>query len=200
MKKGNHMSMTLPHSHQQSTTSLTSNAITIDREAVFDSKRAKRNAGIDGLVMAAKTEGKTIERYMAAIEWDSNHAPKSTNLKQLAEIGIHPIAEVALSDEDINAALSIVIDGLAALGIYLTGTDHLSDRTLYRVLTTKVLHDEIRDIPPNDDMSEFIDLFSIPPTDRSDKRKGRCRQSAPYPSVVNRDASLPRPKQMTDAD
>jgi len=190
------MHMTLEHPSTQNTTSPT----TIDREAVFDRKRAERNAGIDGLIGAAKAEGKPLERFIAAIEWDSKHAPKSTNLKQLAEIGIHPPAADALGDEDLPAALGILIDGLAALGVYLAGTDHLTDRKLYGVLTTKVLLDEIRDIPPNDDCSEFIDLSSIPPTDRSDERKGRRRQSAPYPSVVNRDASLPRPKRMTDAD
>jgi len=80
--------------------------------------------------------------------------------------------------------------------VYLSGTDHLADRKLYSVLTTKVLLDEIRDIPPNDDMSEFIDMSAIPPVEA----KGRRKQSAPYPVIVNRDASLPRPKRMTDAD
>jgi hypothetical protein len=89
-----------------------------------------------------------------------------------------------------------VIDGLAALGVYLSGMDHLADRKLYTVLTTKVLLDEIRDIPPNDDMSEFIDMSAIPP----DPVKGRRKQSAPHPVIVNRDASLPRPKRMSDAD
>ena len=64
------------------------------------------------------------------------------------------------------------------------------------MLTTKVLLDEIRDIPPCDDMSEFIDMSAIQP----DKGKGRRKQSAPYPVIVNRDASLPRPKRMTDAE
>ena len=72
-----------------------------------------------------------LERFSAAIEWDSKHAPKFTNLKQLAEIGIHPPAADALGDEDLPAALGILIDGLAALGVYLSGTDHLTDRKLY---------------------------------------------------------------------
>ncbi len=185
------MHMTLEHPPNQNT----ARPNTIDRETVFDRKRAERKAGIDGLIGAAKAEGMPLERFIAAIEWDSKHAPKSTNLKQLAEIGIHPPAADALGDEDLPAALGILIDGLAALGVYLAGTDHLADRKLYGVLTTKVLLDEIRDIPPNDDCSEFIDLFSIPPFER----KGRRRQSAPYRSVVTRDASLPRPKRMTDA-
>jgi hypothetical protein len=129
------------------------------------------------------------------IEWDSVHAPKSTNLRQLAEIGIHPPAADALGDEDLPAALTLVIDGLAALGVYLSGTDHLTDRKLYSVLTTKVLLDEIRDIPPNDDMSEFIDMPAIQPVEG----KGRRKQSAPYPGIVNRDASLPRPKRINEA-
>jgi hypothetical protein len=149
---------------------------------------SERNAGIDGLVEAAKAKGETLGRFIAAIEWDSVHAPKSTNLRQLAEIGIHPPAADALGDEDLPAALTLVIDGLAALGVYLSGTDHLADRKLYSVLTTKVLLDEIRDIPPNDDMSEFIDCSSIPPTDRKSTRK----RTTPYPAVCNRDSTMPR--------
>ena len=186
------MSMTLEHPTNQDPTKPTP----IDREALFDRKRAERNAGIDGLVEAAKAKGRTLERFIAAIEWDSQHAPTSTNLKQLAEVGIHPPAADALGDEDLPSALGILIDGLAALGVYLSGTDHLSDRKLYVVLTTKVLLDEIRDVPPNDDMSEFIDMSAIPPAER----KGRRKQAAPYPAIVHRDASLPRPKRMTDAD
>ena len=186
------MTMTLEHPTCQTT----GNPPTIDREAIFDRKRAERDAGIDGLMEAAKAKGETLERFIAAIEWDSVHAPKSTNLRQLAEIGIHPPAADALGEEDLPAALTLVIDGLATLGVYLSGTDHLADRKLYSVLTTKVLLDEIRDIPPNDDMSEFIDMSAIQP----DRGKGRRKQSAPYPVIVNRDASLPRPKRMTDAD
>lgn len=186
------MTMTLEHPTSQTTC----HPPTIDREAIFDRKRAERDAGIDGLMEAAKAKGETLERFIAAIEWDSVHAPKSTNLRQLAEIGIHPPAADALGDEDLPAALTLVIDGLAALGVYLSGTDHLADRKLYSVLTTKVLLDEIRDIPPNDDMSEFIDMSAIQP----DTVKGRRKQSAPYLVIVNRDASLPRPKRMTDAE
>ena len=186
------MTMTLEHPTSQTT----GNPSTIDREAIFDRKRAERKAGIDGLMEAAKAKGETLERFIAAIEWDSVHAPKSTNLRQLAEIGIHPPAADALGDEDLPAALTLVIDGLAALGVYLSGTDHLADRKLYSVLTTKVLLDEIRDIPPTDDMSEFIDMSAIPPVEAKRRRK----QSAPYRVIVNRDASLPRPKRMSDAD
>ncbi len=91
------MSMTLEHRIPQDIT----NPTTTDREAIFDRKRAERNAGIDGLVEAAKAKGETLERFIAAIEWDSVHAPKSTNQRQLAEIGIHPPAADALGDEDL---------------------------------------------------------------------------------------------------
>ena len=60
-------------------------------------------------------------------------AARSTNLKQLAEIGTHPPAADALGDEGIPSALGILIDALAALGVYLPGTDRLTDRKLYGV-------------------------------------------------------------------
>ncbi len=186
--------MTMTREHQP-TDQAADNAATFDREAVFDRKRAERNAGIDGLVEAAKAKGRTLERFIAAIEWDANHAPRSTNMKQLAEVGIHPPAVDALGDEDLPAALTLVIDGLAALGVYLSGTDHLTDRKLYSVLTTKVLLDEVSDIPPNDDMSEFVEMSAIPP----EAGEGQGAPT-PYPPIANRDTQLPRPKRMSNTD
>lgn len=133
-------------------------------QAVFARKRAAREERIAKIVAEAKEAGRPAERIVAAIIHDSEQAPFSTNRRQLAEIGVAcpPPGPLALAsanaDADAKATLWRVIYGLAHLGIYLTGTNHLDDRTLLRILCTRILEEEIRDVPPSRDMSEFIDL------------------------------------------
>jgi hypothetical protein len=171
----------------------------LDRDAiemVFEKKRSERRAAIDELVAEAKAKGRPSERIVAAIIYDSEKAPMSTNRKQLSEIGIEVPPPEALSDEDITTALKTLIDGLALLGIYLTGTDHLDDRGLYTQLT-KVIEEEIRDVPPNQDMSEFIDMSAcVPPgaqEDGADEQDDDGAIKPKWKKVADRDRTLPRP-------
>jgi len=160
---------------------------------IFEKKRSERRAAIEALVAKAKEEGRPSERIVAAIVYDSEHAPWTTNRKQLSEIGIEVPPPEALSDEDISVALKMLIEGLALLGIYLSGTDHLNDRDLYTQLATKVIVEQVRDVPPNQDMSEFIDMSAVRPSGCVD---GDDTDDAPlkdFPKVSDRDATLPRP-------
>ena len=121
----------------------------------------------------------------------------STNRKQLSEIGIEVPPPEALADEDITTALKTLIDGLALLGIFLTGTDHLDDRGLYTQLA-KVIEEEIRDVPPNQDMSEFIDMSACVPSgaqeDGADEQQDDDGGIKPkWKKVADRDRTLPRP-------
>ncbi len=170
---------------------------TTDREVVFNRKRAERKAGIDQLIAAEHADGKVLDRMLATIDWDTNHAPLTTNLQQLAEIGVHPPTPESLTDEDLVSALALVINGLATLGVFLASTDHLDDRRLYSQLFTSVLIEEVRDIPPTDDMSEFIDLAFVSP---SDEYEGAHVDRGHFPSVVDRDATLPNPKRSVGED
>jgi hypothetical protein len=81
------------------------------------------------------------------------------------------------------------VQGLAALGVYLVSTNHLSDRRLLTVLCTSILREKVRDVPPSDEMSEYVDLTAVPPAER----KGRRKLSGPYKAASDRDATLPRP-------
>ena len=174
----------------------------LDRDAiemVFEKKRSERRAAIDELVAEAKAKGRPSERIVAAIIYDSEKAPMSTNRKQLSEIGIEVPPPEALSDEDISTALKTLIDGLAMLGIYLTGTDHLDDRGLYTQLATKVIEEQIRDVPPNADMSEFIDMSACVPSgaqeDGVDEQQHDDDGIKPkWKKVADRDRTLPRPE------
>lgn len=178
-------------------------------QAVFARKRAAREDRIAKLVAEAKKAGRPAERIIAAILHDSEHAPHSTNRRQLAEIGVEcpPPGTISLSDRDAAGALWRVIYGLAHLGIYLTGTDHLDDRALLRILCSRILEEEIRDVPPSRDMSEFIDLtpcradmpdglegpFDVD-GDELDDLDGEIGPGARPRKVVGRDALLPRPR------
>jgi hypothetical protein len=178
-------------------------------QAVFAQKRAAREERIAKIVAEAKEAGRPAERMIAAIIHDSEQAPYSTNRRQLVEIGVAcpPSGPLALAEADVTAALWRVIYGLAHLGIYLTGTNHLDDRALLRILSTRILEEEIRDVPPSRDMSEFIDLTPCraevpdglegPFDDNGDDLDdledpiGPGRQPR---DVLERDALLPRPR------
>jgi hypothetical protein len=198
-QEGKHMNMTV-QSKKKNTRQKPKPLTPDEIEMVFEKKRSERRAAIEALVAKAKEEGRPSERIVATIVYDSEHAPWTTNRKQLSEIGIEVPPPEALSDEDISVALRQLIDGLALLGIYLSGTDHLDDRGLYTQLATKVIEDATRDVPPNADMSEFIDMSAVRPSsiggegDRDGD--GDDTDDAPlkdFPKVSDRDASLPRP-------
>ena len=167
---------------------------------IFEKKRSERRAAIEALVAKAKEEGRPSERIVAAIVYDSEHAPWTTNRKQLSEIGIEVPPPEALSDEDISVALRQLIDGLALLGIYLTGTDHLGDRDLYTQLATKVIEEQVRDVPPNQDMSEFIDMSACVPSGAQENGADEPHDDdddvikPKWKKVADRDRTLPRPE------
>lgn len=178
-------------------------------QAVFAHKRAAREERIAAIVAEAKKAGKPAERIVAAIVHDSEQAPHSTNRRQLAEIGVAcpPPGPITLTDAEAAATLWRVIYGLAHLGIFLTGTNHLDDRMLLRILCTRILEEEIRDVPPSRDMSEFIDLTPCRADfpdglegpydadgDELDDIDGEVGPGSRTGHAVERDALLPRPR------
>ena len=135
--------------------------------AVFKELTDRREAQISHYMTAFD-----MERFQAAIEVDSS-APTTTNWEQLVLLGIDPH----------TAPLSDLIHGLSLWGVFLLHTNHLADDVLRAHIVSKVLHDPISMIPPNDDMSEFIDMS--------------CSRTATDTDVSDRDAYLPRSKNGT---
>jgi hypothetical protein len=131
--------------------------------ALFDRKRREREQGIERVMEESRALGQAVERFVAAIKFDSELAPRTTNRRQLLELGIEVPAGDALPAEDaeVRRQLWTIIFGLARLGIFLTGTDRLDDRSMLGKLCSRVLVDEVSDIPPSADMSEFIDLSPL---------------------------------------
>jgi len=152
-------------------------------QAHFDAKRRAREAKIMELVAEAERDGRPSERIIAAIMHDSEHAPRSTNRRQLAEIGVAcpPPGAVELGAAEAHDALWRIIYGLAFLGIFLSSTDHLDDRSLLRILTSRILDESIRDVPPSADMSEFIDLGPCRPGHLAPEGDGSSQDSPSKP-------------------
>lgn len=191
--------------------------------ALFARKSAQREAGIQAILDEARAEGRVMERFMAAIAYDTEQAPRTTNRAQLLELGIEvpPVEAIPADDQAVHRLLWTIIYGLARLGIFLTGTDGLDDRALLTKLCGTVLGDQVADIPPSADMSEFIDLtpmslassagsegtadaavasgpdglsgpLDFDPDDDDDPLGGRG-DAPTVASVVDRDAMLPKP-------
>ena len=76
-------------------------------------------------------------------------APWTTNFQQLVEAGVELPEPEALADAALSAKLWEVIDRLAAIRVFLSDTDHLSDRELYTARWHEVLREETR--PLGDD-------------------------------------------------
>lgn len=129
--------------------------------SVFAAKNEAREAWIAADMEKRKNNGEVSERFFSAIVYDTELAPITTNLNQLAQIGISiPPANIieSLAEDDVHMLLWDTIYGLATLGVFLVGTSGMDDRTLLLRLRNKVLLDEVRDIPPTPDMTEFINL------------------------------------------
>lgn len=94
-------------------------------------------------------------RSVAAYEM----APWVTHFQQLEEAGIELPPPESLDDRALTTKLWEVIDGLACLRVFLSQTDHLSDRELYDELWRDLLREPTKDLPLDDSFAWHIDLL-----------------------------------------
>lgn len=159
-------------------------------EQLHERKRRVRAEAIDRLVADARDKGGCTDRMYWTIVHDFERAEWTTNLRQLEEIGACPPAPSDVGDTELSLVLWELIDALAGLGIYLIHTDHLTDRELYERLVLQVLREQVRDLPPDASVHEYIDLSPL--LRREDSRDGNaCDGACDGEDEVLHDAEAP---------
>jgi hypothetical protein len=126
-------------------------------------------------------EGKFDDEMMATLHYDFEKAPLTTNYDMLQSAGvlIVPPKDIIETCGSFTFHLNHLIHSLAALNVYLTRTNHLTDEQLYTKMWDGPLKDEVRFLPPSEGVAEYIDLFATSGWDDA-------------PAVSDRDATLPK--------
>lgn len=160
-------------------------AVDLDKFArLIEKKRKERAKGIALVLSEAQKKGKECEPLVAAVMYDTEMAPHTNNEKQLGELGIL-VPKISFLDaataEEIRSLNWDIINGMALLGVFFSGTDHLNEKEFCRILIGRILQEEVRDIPPSNDVSEFIDLSPCAPAEGCPEHN------------AGRDHLLPRP-------
>ena len=94
-------------------------------------------------------------RHVVAYE----SAPWTTHFQKLAEAGVKLPAPDTMDDRALTAKLWEIIDRLAGMRVFLSRTDHLNDRELYTLLWSDILREENKDLPPEADTNQHVDLL-----------------------------------------
>ena len=141
-------------------------------------------------------------------------APTTTNFQQLTRAGVPLPPPDDVADPDMHSVLWGVINGLAAVRVFLQWTDHLSDRQLYEALWKDVLHDEIADLPATSPGAWHVDMSGGDPESGAywkyyadeEHRKAFLEQEPGFDMPphqqppYDRDRHLPAPPDQTDGD
>lgn len=87
-------------------------------------------------------------------------APWTTHFQELIDAGVELPAPESMDDRQLTAKLSEVIDALARMRVFLSQTDHLSDRELYALLWGDTLREPVKDMPRDESSAWHIDFLS----------------------------------------
>lgn len=171
---------------------------------LMERKRRDRAEAIESLHANGAAAGGPDDAGYWALVHDLEHAPLTTNLAQLAELGIDPPDPRIAADDEITAALEEMVNGLALLEVFLLRTNHLDDRGLYELLRGRILREPVREVPPGCGSREWIDVggggdretWLAWYADEDERRQARDHgEVVPLQRTprADRDAALPRP-------
>ena len=100
--------------------------------------------------------------------FDYESAPSTTHFQLLTEAGLELTAPEALGDEELTSKLWEVIGALGRMQVFISQTNHLSDRELYHALWRDVLREDTPILPDDPASAWHIDLlggWSVTDTD-----------------------------------
>lgn len=100
---------------------------------------------------------------LAAQFWSSvvayEQSPLTTHLQQLEEAGVELPAPESLDDRHLTAKLWEAIQALARMRVFISQTDHLSDRELYTLLWRELLREPVNDMPLDHNSAWHLDIL-----------------------------------------
>ncbi|MBL9149580.1 MAG: hypothetical protein JNM94_12895 [Phycisphaerae bacterium] len=162
-------------------------------EEIVKEKRRRRDEAIAKLQDDARGRGQPAERAFWSMVYDFELAPMTTNRRQLEALGVEVPPAASLADDEIAIKLREIVEMLGRLHIYLLHTNHLSDRRLYERLEREILNEEVRDLPPDGNAREFIDLCIAETDEQWEEFERFYGDDASERPTFDRDSTLPRP-------
>jgi hypothetical protein len=94
------------------------------------------------------------EFWRRVVEFET--APMTTLLTQLTRAGLELPEPAAMDDAELSRRLWSAIRALSRMRVFITQTDHLSDRALYTALYERLLREEM---PATDGGTWHVDLL-----------------------------------------
>jgi hypothetical protein len=123
-------------------------------------RRARELSG--GKMLSWMSDAVSLEQqelfWRHVIEFEEGAGQTTTNFQQLVAAGVELPAPDLVDDEKLTGVLWAVVHGLALLNVFLTSTDHLSDRDLYCALWHRVLRDEVSALPDAPGAVSHVDM------------------------------------------
>lgn len=132
-----------------------------DQEDRIDELRQQAEQAARGQVIAWESDKLSPELreefWRRVVEWEA--APSTSHFQQLTEAGVELSEPDAMDDGELTSKLWEVIGSLARMRVFVSQTNHLSDRELYISLWRDGLREETPMLPGDPGSAWHLDLF-----------------------------------------